>query len=172
MRRSHATSRPDAAPSNSDRWIAAPPMLRETAPSCRSSVGDLVGVPGREEPVLLRQNSCCTRATARRQATASSIVSCVSAWPPGPSMMAAATSFEAISAYSGEVLACAQYASLKRPWSMALLPSRMWIHEVCDSAASSLCVECVANTVGPSFGCSAGSPRIAKRSRYIGLKRA
>ena len=29
--------------------------------------------------------------------------------------MAAATSFDAMSAYSGEVLACEQYASLKRP---------------------------------------------------------
>ena len=42
-------------------------------------------------------NSWWTRAMARRQATASSMVSCVSAWPAGPSIIAAATSFEAIS---------------------------------------------------------------------------
>ena len=44
------------------------------------------------------------------------------------------------------------------------------MNEACDSAASSLCVECVANTVGPV--CSRGSPRIAKWFAYIGLKRA
>jgi hypothetical protein len=36
------------------------------------------------------------------------MVSWVSACPPGPSIMAAATSLEAISMYSGEVEACAQ----------------------------------------------------------------
>ncbi len=41
---------------------------------------------------------CRTRAMARRQATASSITSWVSASPPGPSIIAAATSFEAMSA--------------------------------------------------------------------------
>ena len=70
---------------------------------------------GAKNQSFFARNSCRALATARRQATASSILSCVSEWPPGPSMMAAATSFEAISAYSGEVLACAQYASLKRP---------------------------------------------------------
>ena len=44
--------------------------------------------------------------------------------------------------------------------------------EVCDSAVSSLCVEWVANTVGAPFGWVPGSPRMAYRSRYIGLKRA
>ena len=66
--------------------------------------------------------------------------------------MAAATSFEAINAYSGDVLACEQYASLKRPWSMAPRPSRTWMYDVCESAARSLWVECVAKTVGPSYG--------------------
>src|SRR4029078_8858161 len=92
--------------------------------------------------------------------------------PAGPSIIAAATSFDATSAYSGDVLACAQYASLKRESSIAERPSRMWMYEVCESAASSLCVECVAKTVGPSFGCWPGSPRIANRPAYIGLKRA
>jgi hypothetical protein len=55
---------------------------------------------------------------------------------------------------------------------MAPLPSRMWIHEVCDRRGSSLCVECVANTVGPSLGWLAGSSRIAKRFLVQRLKRA
>jgi hypothetical protein len=43
-------------------------------------------------------NSWRMRATARRHATASSMTSWVRSCPPGPSIMAAATSFEAISA--------------------------------------------------------------------------
>ncbi len=40
--------------------------------------------------------------------------------------------------------------SLNRPCSIGSRPSRMWMNEACDSAASSLCVECVAKSVGPS----------------------
>src|SRR4051812_16370571 len=70
---------------------------------------------GAKNQSFLERNSWRAFATARRQATASSMLSCVSDWPAGPSMMAAATSLDAISAYNGEVLAWAQYASLKRP---------------------------------------------------------
>jgi hypothetical protein len=53
-------------------------------------------------------SSCRMRATASRHATASSITSWVMTSPAGPSIMAAATSFEAIRAYRGDVLACEQ----------------------------------------------------------------
>ncbi|MCY1543864.1 hypothetical protein D9M68_797010 [compost metagenome] len=62
--------------------------------------------------------------------------------------------------------------SLKRLCSIGLRPLRIWMNDDCDSAASSLRVEWVANTVGASAWCSAGSPRMAKRRRYSGLKRA
>ena len=53
---------------------------------------------GAKNQSFFARNSWRTRATASRHATASSIVSCVSAWPAGPSIIAAATSFDAISA--------------------------------------------------------------------------
>ena len=39
---------------------------------------------------------------------------------------------------------------------------RTWMNDACDRAASSLCVEWVANRVGPTY--VAGSPCIANRS--------
>ncbi|MNJ80282.1 hypothetical protein D3C77_786020 [compost metagenome] len=62
--------------------------------------------------------------------------------------------------------------SLKRLCSIGLRPLRTWMNEDCDSAASSLWVEWVANTVGALAACSSGSPRMAKRPRYSGLNRA
>ena len=53
---------------------------------------------GAKNQSFLATNSWRTRATASRQATASSITSWVSAVPAGPSIIAAATSFEAIRA--------------------------------------------------------------------------
>jgi len=41
------------------------------------------------------------------------------------------------------------YDSLNRACGMGLRPSRMCSSDACDSAASNLCVECVAKTVGP-----------------------
>ena len=98
-----------------------------------------------------------------RNATASSIDSSVSAGPPGPSIIAAVMSFETMIGYSGDVDACIMNDSLKRECGIGLRPSRMCRNDACDSAASSLCVECVAKTVGPLW--SFGSPCIAWRSR-------
>ena len=84
-----------------------------------------------------------------RNATASWIVSSVSAGPPGPSIMAAVMSFETMMGYSGEVDACIMNDSLKRECGMAPRPSRICRNDACESAASSLCVECVAKIVGP-----------------------
>ena len=53
---------------------------------------------GAKNQSFLARNSWRTRATASRQATASSMTSWVSAWPAGPSIIAAATSFDAMSA--------------------------------------------------------------------------
>jgi hypothetical protein len=104
-------------------------------------------------------NSRCTRPTVWRKATASWIDSFVSVAPPGPSIIAEVMSFETMIGYSGEVDACIMYDSLNRACGMALRPSRMCRSEACESAASSLCVECVAKIVGPLW--SLGSPRIA-----------
>ena len=84
-----------------------------------------------------------------RKATASWIDSSVSVRPPGPSIMAAVMSFETMIAYSGEVDACIMNDSLNRECGMGLRPSRICRNDACDSAASSLCVECVAKIVGP-----------------------
>ena len=84
-----------------------------------------------------------------RKATASWIDSLVSVGPPGPSIIAAVMSFDTMIGYSGEVDACIMNDSLKRACGIALRPSRMCRSDACESAASSLCVECVAKTVGP-----------------------
>jgi hypothetical protein len=68
--------------------------------------------------------------------------------PTGPSIMAVAVSLDAMMAYSGDVVAYIMYDSLKTMCGTLLLPSRTWMYDDCDSAASSLCVEWVANTVG------------------------
>ena len=96
-----------------------------------------------------------------RKATASLMDSLVRAGPPGPSIMAAVMSLETMMEYSGEVDACSMYDSLKRECGIGLRPSLICSNEACDSAASSLCVECVAKIVGPWW--SLGSPCMACR---------
>ncbi|MCY1241553.1 hypothetical protein D9M72_544610 [compost metagenome] len=64
------------------------------------------------------------------------------------------------------------YDSLKRACSIGLRPSRTWIIEAWDRAASSLWVDWVANTVGLDLSWSAGLPCMAWRPLYSGLKRA
>ncbi len=52
--------------------------------------------------------------------------------------------------YCGEVEVCIMNASLNSAGSTGIRPERMWIIEACESAASSLCVECVTVTVASS----------------------
>src|SRR5260370_25263672 len=58
-------------------------------------------------------HSSSTLRIARRKSSASMIDSSTSAVPPGASIIAAATSHEAMIAYCGEVEVCIRYASLK-----------------------------------------------------------
>ncbi len=118
--------------------------------------------------VLKNQSFCLAkcawmRPIVCRNATASSIDSLVSVGPPRPSIIADVMSFDAMIVYSGDVDACIMNDSLKRACGIALRPSRMCRNDACDNAASSLCVECVANTVGPVW--SFGSPRMPYRLR-------
>ena len=58
--------------------------------------------------------------------------------------------------YCGEVEVCIMNASLKRVMSSCRVsPCWTWIIEACDSAASSLCVDCVAKVIacGERAGC-------------------
>ena len=87
---------------------------------------------------------------ARRKLRASSKVSWISERPAGPSIIAEATSSEAMMPYCGEVEMCIMKASLKRATSsFRVPPSRTWIIEAWLKAASILCVEWVANTRVP-----------------------
>ncbi|MCY1452227.1 hypothetical protein D9M71_691360 [compost metagenome] len=89
-------------------------------------------------------------ASARRKLSASSKVSWISELPACPSIIAEATSSEAMMPYCGEVEMCIMKASLKRARSMRRSPlSCTWIIEAWLKAASILCVEWVANTSGP-----------------------
>ena len=82
---------------------------------------------------------------ARRKSSASTIDSSTSAVPPGGSIMAAATSHDAMIAYCGDVDVCIRYASLKRYVSnVRASESCTTICDACEIPASSLCVECVA----------------------------
>ena len=75
------------------------------------------------------------------------IDSSTSAVPPGGSIIAADTSQDAMIAYCGEVDVCIRYASLKMcRSSFRVSDSCTMICEACEMPASSLCVECVANT--------------------------
>lgn len=75
------------------------------------------------------------------------MLSSTSAVPPGASIIAAATSHEAMIEYCGLVEVCIRYASLKRyVSSLRVSESCTRICEACDRPASSLCVLCVANT--------------------------
>ena len=66
-------------------------------------------------------SSCGSIASiARRKLSASSIVSCTSARPAGCSIIAAATSQEAMMPYCGEVEVCIMNASLNRVMSSSL----------------------------------------------------
>ena len=86
------------------------------------------------------------------------MVSCTSARPAGCSIIAAATSHEAMIPYCGEVEVCIMKASLKRVMSSCLFsPCCTWIIDACDNAASSLCVDCVAKVI--AFGERAGLRR-------------
>ena len=79
---------------------------------------------------------------------ASRMLSSTSAVPPGGSIMAAATSQDAMIAYCGDVDVCIRYASLKTlRSSLRVSDSCTMICEACEMPASSLCVECVANTI-------------------------
>ena len=59
--------------------------------------------------------------------------------------------------YCGEVDVCIMNASLKRAMSSCFVSACWtWIIDACDSAASSLCVECVAKVIacGDRAGCA------------------
>ncbi len=76
------------------------------------------------------------------------MVSCTSARPAGCSIIAAATSHDAMMPYCGEVEVCIMKASLKRAMSSRLFsPCCTWIIDACDNAAKSLCVEWVAKVI-------------------------
>src|SRR5262245_46671164 len=85
---------------------------------------------------------------ARRNSIDSSMLSSTNAVPPGGSIIDAATSQLAMIAYCGEVDVCIRYASLNRCWSSRLVSlSATRICDACDNPASSLCVDCVENTI-------------------------
>ena len=79
-------------------------------------LGHRVGLPDVEPPAS-PSAACFTAVMARRKLSASSIVSCTSARPAGCSIIAAATSQEAMMPYCGEVDVCIMNASLKRVMS-------------------------------------------------------
>ena len=93
-------------------------------------------------------NSSSTLRIARRKSIASAMLSSTRALPPGGSIIAAATSHEAMMAYCGEVEVCIKYASLNT-WLLSLrfCGSRTRICEACDRPASSLCVDWVAKII-------------------------
>src|SRR5690606_32425990 len=85
---------------------------------------------------------------ALRKSSASEIDSPTSAVPPGGSIIAAATSQEAMMAYCGDVEVCIRYDSLKRyRSSLRDCESCTRICEACDRTASSLWVDWVENTI-------------------------
>lgn len=65
-------------------------------------------------PPFVPTYSCSTLRMARRKSRASAMLSSTSAVPPGASIIAAATSHEAMIEYCGLVEVCIRYASLKR----------------------------------------------------------
>ena len=74
--------------------------------------------------------------------------SSTSAVPPGSSIIAAATSHDAMIEYCGEVEVCIRYASLNTSRSsLRSSESCTRICEACERPASSLCVDCVENTI-------------------------
>src|SRR6185436_6392891 len=76
-------------------------------------------------------NSASILRIARRKSIASSIDSSTSALPPGGSIIAAATSHDAMIAYCGEVDVCIRYASLKI--SRSSLRVRLSCTSTCDA---------------------------------------
>ena len=58
--------------------------------------------------------------------------------------------------YCGEVDVCIMNASLNNPGSTGTRPQRMWIIDACDSAARSLWVEWVAETVASKPAAAVG----------------
>jgi hypothetical protein len=90
-------------------------------------------------------HSWSTFRIARRKSSASRIDSSTSAVPPGGSIIAAATSQDAMIAYCGEVDVCMRYASLNEcRSSLRVCDSCTRICEAWEMPASSLCVEWVA----------------------------
>ena len=89
------------------------------------------------------------RSIALRKSMASRMHSSVSAGPAS-AIIFAETSVEAMMLYWGEVEVCIMNASLNSAGTTGTRPGRMWIIEAWDSAASSLCVECVTVTVASS----------------------
>src|SRR5690606_20203620 len=93
-------------------------------------------------------HSASTFRIARRKLIASRMDSSTSAVPPGGSIIAAATSHEAIIEYCGDVDVCIKYASLNVCLSSErVCESCARICDACDKPASILCVDCVENTI-------------------------
>src|SRR3569833_1265342 len=115
-----------------------------------------------------------SRTIACRKRIASTIASPARNGPDGPSNIAAATSSEAIIGESGEVLACIRNVSLSRVWSTgARGDERTCSIADCDSAASSLWVDCVLNTVGRAgSGWLLESSALPYRCAFCGWYRA
>ena len=104
----------------------------------RRLVGHGLGLPDVEPPGALRAASS-TPVMARRKPSASSMVSCTSARPAGCSIIAAATSQEAMIPYCGEVEVCIMNASLKRVMSSCCVsPCCTWIIDACDKRGQQL----------------------------------
>ena len=81
---------------------------------------------------------------ARLKSSASRMDSSTSAVPPGGSIMAAATSQDAMMAYCGEVEVCIRNDSLKMFWSsLTSSDSLTRICDACDRPARSLWVDWV-----------------------------
>ena len=110
--------------------------------------------------------SASTLRIARRNSSASEIDSSTSAVPPGGSIIAAATSHDAMIAYCGEVDVCIRNASLNMKRS-SFSVSESWIRicDACDRPASILCVDCVENIIDSRFLDLGDRPPIACMSR-------
>ena len=102
-----------------------------------------------QSPDLRSASARPTRSIALRKSIASRMHSSVSAGPAS-AIIFADTSVEAMMLYCGEVDVYIMNDSLKSAGSTGIRPGRMWIIDACESAASSLCVECVTVTVASS----------------------
>ena len=135
--------------------ILPKPCQLSLALSTQSSREPMPSVASLSGPQTLNHqslpHSSSTFRMARRKSSASEIDSSTSACPPGASIIAAATSHEAMMAYCGDVEVCIKYASLNVVLSsLRFSDSCTMICEACEIPASNLCVECVAKII-PSF---------------------